>query len=100
MLYSETAVSKELKHRAMVKEDKQPATDKEGEELALAGASGDDPTIELVKRVLEREVGGASGLLATFEPLLVEILVNPTKYPSADLSNSAALALAKFMLVR
>ncbi len=99
MLYTETVVSRELKARASKDLDKQPVS-KDGDELALAGASGDDPVIELVKRVLEGEVGGAPGLLATFEPLIVEVLVNPTKYQSADLSNSAALTLAKLMLIR
>lgn len=97
MLHTETTVTKELRRRAAaVTMD----TSKDEEELALAGASGDDPVIELVKRVLSEEVGGVSGLLAVYEPLIVEILVNPTKYNSAELSNSAVLALAKYMLLR
>lgn len=99
MLHTETTVTKELKRRSL-KEDKGTASDKDGEELALAGASGDDPVIELIKRVLDGEVGGTSGLLATFEPLIMEILANPTKYPNVGLSNSAVLALGKFMLIR
>ncbi len=98
MLHTETKVTKELKRRADVAVE--TPSDKDGEELALAGASGDDPVIELVKRVLAEEVGGATGLLAVYEPLIVEVLVNPTKYNNPELSNSAALALAKYMLLR
>lgn len=100
MLYTELKVSKELKHRAQQAESKQESAEKESDELTLAGASGDDPVTELIRRVLEREVGGDIGLLATFEPLILEILSNPTKYPCPELANSAGLALAKYMLVR
>lgn len=100
MLYIELTISKELKRRAQCDERKKQSTEKESDELALAGASGDDPVTELVKRVLDKELGGEDGLLATYEPLIIEILSNPTKYPCPELSNSASLALAKYMLVR
>ncbi len=100
MLHAETTVSKELRRRAAHISSDTVAGDKEGEELALAGASGDDPVIELVKKVLAEEVGGASGVLTVYEPLIVEVLVNPTKYNNDELTNSAALALGKYMLLR
>ena len=100
MLYIELTIHKELKRRAQRDESKKESTEKDTQELTLAGASGEDPVTELVRKVLEKELGGEDRLLATYEPLIVEILSNPTKYPCPELSNSAALALAKYMLVR
>ena len=68
------------------------------EELALG--SGDDYEVDLMRRVLEEEVGGGNGLLAVFEPLLVAIIRNPSRYPCVQLQTAASLALAKFMLIR
>lgn len=68
------------------------------DELGLGGA--EDQEVDLVRRVLEEEVGGGEGLLAVFEPLLVEVVSNPCRYPCEQLQNAAALALAKFMLIR
>ena len=68
--------------------------------LELTGASADDTDAELIKKVLETEVGGASGLLASFEPLIVGVVSNPSKYSSPSLQTAACLALAKYMLIR
>ena len=68
--------------------------------LELTGASADDTEAELIKKILETEVGGAGGLLATFEPLVVGVVTNPSKYNCPMLQTSACLALAKYMLIR
>lgn len=68
------------------------------EELGLAGS--EEQEIELVHKVLEREVGGPGGMLAVFEPLLISVVSNPNKYSCVRLQTTAALALSKFMLVR
>lgn len=67
--------------------------------MGLSGAVADDAEAELMRRVCEVEVGG-EGLLAMYEPLLVAVVTNPSKYPHPALQTSAALALAKFMLIR
>ena len=53
-----------------------------------------------MRRVMELEVGGADGFLLVFEPLVVSVVANPRKYPCDQLQTAAALALAKFMLIR
>ena len=68
--------------------------------LELTGASADDTDAELIRRVLETEVGGAGGLLVIFEPLIVGVVSNPSKYDCPALQTSACLALAKYMLIR
>lgn len=68
--------------------------------LELTGASADDSDAELIRRVLETEVGGPSGLLATFEPLIVGVVSNPSKYDCPTLQTSACLALSKYMMIR
>ena len=68
--------------------------------LELTGATADESDVELIKKVLEVEVGGASGLLATFEPLIVDVVSNPSKYSCPALQTAACLSLAKFMLMR
>ena len=75
---------------------KSPGTE---EEMGLSGAAADDTDAELMRRVCEVEVGG-EGLLAMFEPLLVAVVTNPSKYPNPAVQTSGALALAKFMLIR
>ncbi len=67
--------------------------------MGLAGAAADDAEAELIRKVCETEVGG-SGMLTAFEPLIVTVVTNPSKYPSASLQASATLALAKYMLIR
>jgi hypothetical protein len=68
------------------------------EELGISG--GDEQEADFVRRVLDNEVGGAGGMLAAFEPLLVCIVSNPSKYSCDRLQTAAALALSKFMLIR
>lgn len=69
------------------------------EEMGLAGAAADDAEAELMRRVCEIEVG-EGGLLGWFEPLIVAVVTNPSRYPFPALQASAALTLAKFMLIR
>ena len=68
--------------------------------MGLTGAAADDIEAELMRKVCETEVGGAAGILACFEPLIVAVVTNPSNYPCPALQASAALALAKFMLIR
>ena len=68
--------------------------------MGLTGAAADDIEAELMRKVCETEVGGAAGMLACFEPLIVAVVTNPSNYPCPALQASAALALAKFMLIR
>ena len=68
------------------------------EELGLMG--NDEQEVDLVHKVMETEVGGAAGMLAVFEPLLVCITTNPSKFPCTKLQTAAALSLSKFMLIR
>ena len=68
------------------------------EEMGLSGATAEDVEAEMMKRVCEQEVMG-TGLLASFEPVIVGVVVSPSLYPCPALQASAALALAKFMLV-
>eukprot|EP00731_Ephydatia_muelleri_P015359 Em0008g1079a len=68
------------------------------EEMGLSGAAAEDVETEMMKRVCELEVMG-TGLLASFEPVIVGVVVSPSLYPCPALQASAALALAKFMLV-
>ena len=68
--------------------------------LELTGASADDTDAELIKKILETEVGGAGGLLVTFEPLIVGVVTNPSKYSCPVLQTSACLTLAKYMMIR
>ena len=70
------------------------------DEMGLTGAAADDIEAELMRKVCETEVGGAAGMLACFEPLIVAVVTNPSNYPCPALQASAALALAKFMLIR
>lgn len=68
------------------------------EELGIGG--GDEQETDFVRRVMETEVGGAGGMLAAFEPLLVCIISNPSKYSCNKLQTAATLSLSKFMLIR
>ena len=68
------------------------------EELGIGG--GDEQESDFVRGVMETEVGGAGGMLATFEPLLVCIVINPSRYCCDRLQTAAALSLSKFLLIR
>ena len=49
------------------------------EELGMSGAAADDLEAELVRRVMEEEVGGGAGMLMQFEPLVVAVVTNPSR---------------------
>lgn len=49
---------------------------------------------------METEVGGAGGMLTNFEPVIVCVISNPSKFPCSNLQSAAALSLSKFMLIR
>lgn len=68
------------------------------EELGIGG--GDEQEADFVRKVMETEVAGAGGMLAAFEPLVVCVVSNPSKYSCERLQTAAALSLAKFMLIR
>ena len=61
---------------------------------------GDDQEVELIHGVMETEVGGAGGMLAVFEPMMVCIVSNPSKFSCEQLQTASALSLAKYMLIR
>lgn len=67
------------------------------EELGIGG--GDEQEADFVRKVMETEVG-AGGMLAAFEPLIVCVVSNPSKYNCDVLQSTAALSLSKFMLIR
>ena len=60
----------------------------------------DEQEADFVRKVMETEVGGAGGMLAAFEPLIVCVVSNPSKYACEGLQTAAALSLSKFMLIR
>ena len=67
--------------------------------MGLTGATAEDTEADLMRRVCEVEVG-STGLLSLFEPLIVAVVSNPSKYGCPVLQTSAVLALAKYMLIR
>ena len=69
------------------------------EELGLTGASAEDNETDLVRHVCEVDVG-STGLLALFEPLIVNVISNPNTYACPLLQTSAVLALSKYMMIR
>ncbi len=62
--------------------------------------AGEDQDVDLIRKVMEKEVGGSDGFLMVFEPLIVSIIANPSKYSCEHVQTAATLALAKFMLLR
>jgi len=71
------------------------------EEMGLAGAAAEDAEAEYIRKITETEiVTGSSNLLAVLRPLVVMVCSNPSKFNDPDLHASAALALAKYMIVR
>lgn len=68
------------------------------EELGVGG--GEDQEADFVRKIMETEVGGGTGLLTCFQPLIVNIVSNPTKFSCDQLQTAAATALSKFMLIR
>ena len=67
--------------------------------MGLSGATADDSEADLIRRVCEVEVA-STGLLSLFEPVIVGVVSNPSKFSCALLQTSAVLALAKYMMMR
>ena len=51
------------------------------------------------RSVCETEIVAGGNLLSLFTPAIIEVCLNPNKYPDINLRASASLALTKFMLV-
>lgn len=64
------------------------------------GMGGEDHVLDLVHGVMETEIGGAGGMLTLFEPLIVHVASNPSKFVCEKLQTSSALSLSKYMLIR
>ncbi|XP_074654081.1 condensin complex subunit 1-like isoform X2 [Tubulanus polymorphus] len=69
------------------------------DELGLAGGAEEDVEAEYIRKICEEDLISGDNLLALFQPIIVAVCSNPSKYSDPDLQSSAALALAKFMLV-
>merc|ERR550534_2434090 len=69
------------------------------DEMGVGGAVAEDAEAEYIRKLCEMEVVTGSNLLSFFTPLIVTICSSRAKYNSPELQSSAALALAKFMLV-
>ncbi len=67
------------------------------EELGVGG--GEDQEADFIRKIMETEVGG-TGMLTFFQPLIVNIVSNPTKFSCDQLQTAAATALSKLMLIR
>ena len=67
--------------------------------MGLAGAAAEDVEGDMIRRVCEVDVG-STGLLSLFEPLIVSVVANPSKFRCAVLQTSAVLALSKYMMIR
>ncbi|KAI1885803.1 hypothetical protein AGOR_G00207550 [Albula goreensis] len=69
------------------------------EELGLVGASAEDTEAELIRKICETELLAEENLLSAFLPLLVRVCSSPGRYSHPQLSTSACLALAQFMMI-
>lgn len=79
---------------------KEAAKEEEQDELDLITGTTEDDFTEAVAHVRERELlYGNQSLLSSFGPLVREICMNNTSYPSKELQAQAALCLAKLMCV-
>ena len=67
--------------------------------MGLTGATADDADSDLIRRVCEVEVA-STGLLSHFEPIIVDIVSNPSKFQCPLLQTSAVLSLSKYMMIR
>jgi len=72
---------------------------KDDEEDDVIGAEADDAEAEYIRSVCETEIVAGGNLLSLFTPAIIEVCLNPNKYPDINLRASASLALTKFMLV-
>lgn len=61
---------------------------------------GEEQEIDLVHRVMEKEVSDVGGMLTAFEPLIVCVVSNPSKFACESLQTVSALSLSKYMLIR
>lgn len=76
------------------------AKKEEQDELDLIAGTTEDDFTEAIAHVRERELlYGPQSLLSNFGPLVREICMNNTSYPSKELQAQAALCLAKMMCV-
>ncbi|GAB7355440.1 hypothetical protein MBLNU459_g5947t1 [Dothideomycetes sp. NU459] len=76
------------------------AKQEEQDELDLIAGTTEDDFTEAIAHVRERELlYGGQSLLSNFGPLVREICMNNTSYPSKELQAQAALCLAKLMCV-
>ncbi|KAL1311517.1 hypothetical protein AAFC00_001639 [Neodothiora populina] len=74
--------------------------EEEQDELDLITGTTEDDFTEAITHVRERELlYGNQALLSNFGPLVREICMNNTSYPSKELQAQAALCLAKLMCV-
>ncbi|KAJ8392888.1 hypothetical protein AAFF_G00070920 [Aldrovandia affinis] len=69
------------------------------EELGLVGASAEDTEAELIRKICETELLADENLLGAFVPLLVKVCSSPGRYSHPQLTTSACLALAQFMMI-
>ncbi|KAJ8354973.1 hypothetical protein SKAU_G00225400 [Synaphobranchus kaupii] len=69
------------------------------EELGLVGASAEDTEAELIRKICETELLAEENLLSAFLPLLVRVCSSPGRYSHPQLTTSACLALAQFMMI-
>ncbi|XP_029436445.1 condensin complex subunit 1 [Rhinatrema bivittatum] len=109
LVHLERSVGSELRRRRVMREE-QDAKDVAGkkakgnestmeEELGLVGASADDIEAELIRKICDTEILEGQQCLSTFVPLLLKICSNPGRFSDPNLLTTAALALAKFMLI-
>ncbi|KAJ8289899.1 hypothetical protein GJAV_G00006550 [Gymnothorax javanicus] len=106
----ERSVSTELRRRRGEKEEREASgpsskakqTSNETcmeEELGLVGASAEDTEAELIRKICETELLAEENLLSAFLPLLVRVCSSPGRYSHPQLTTSACLALAQFMMI-
>ncbi|KAG5856287.1 hypothetical protein ANANG_G00006420 [Anguilla anguilla] len=69
------------------------------EELGLVGASAEDTEAELIRKICETELLAEENVLSAFLPLLVRVCSSPGRYSHPQLTASACLALAQFMMI-
>uniref|UniRef100_A0A6P8PGL9 Condensin complex subunit 1 n=1 Tax=Geotrypetes seraphini TaxID=260995 RepID=A0A6P8PGL9_GEOSA len=111
LIHLERSVGSELRRRRVLKEE-QEAKDSAGkpsktkgnestmdEELGLVGASADDTEAELIRKICETELLDGQQCFSAFVPLILKVCSNPGRFSDPTLLTTAALALAKFMMI-
>ncbi|XP_063220920.1 condensin complex subunit 1 [Bacillus rossius redtenbacheri] len=66
---------------------------------SVVGAVADDQEAEFIRNVCEKELVTGDNMLSAFRELAVVVCRDPSTYPDPVLQRTAALALAKMMLV-